>query len=39
MERIPAFNTQQLTAIAKIIGDTDRGLTGPEIEHLIYTVQ
>jgi uncharacterized protein (TIGR02391 family) len=35
MDRIPPFNTEQLTAIAKIIGDTDRGLTGTEIGHLL----
>jgi uncharacterized protein (TIGR02391 family) len=35
MERIAPFDSQQLTAIAKILGDTNRGLTGSELEHLL----
>lgn len=35
MDRVPVFNGQQLTAITKIIGDTDRGLTGKEIGHVL----
>ena len=32
---IPPFNAQQLTAIARILGDTNHGLTSPEIGHLL----
>jgi hypothetical protein len=28
------FSQDQLEAIAAALGDTDRGLTGPEIKHL-----
>ena len=35
MDRVAPFNTQQLTAIAKIIGDTGDGLTAPEIAHIL----
>ena len=35
MDRIPAFNPQQLTAISKVLGDTAKGLTGLEIGHLL----
>jgi uncharacterized protein (TIGR02391 family) len=35
MERIPPFNSQQLTAIAKVLGDTVRGLTGTEIGYIL----
>jgi len=35
MERIAPFDSQQLTSIAKILADTNRGLTGSEIEHLL----
>jgi len=35
MIRIPTFDSQQLTAIAKVLGDTVNGLTGPEIGHLL----
>jgi uncharacterized protein (TIGR02391 family) len=35
MERIASFDSQQLTAIAKILADTNHGLTGSEIEHLL----
>lgn len=35
MERIAPFDSQQLTAIAKILADTNRGLTGSELEHLL----
>jgi uncharacterized protein (TIGR02391 family) len=35
MERIPPFNAQQLTAIAKILADTDKGMTGTEIGYLL----
>lgn len=31
MERVNAFDPQQLEAIAKILGDTNTGLTGSEI--------
>jgi uncharacterized protein (TIGR02391 family) len=35
MERVPPFNAQQLTAIAKALGDTEDGLTGTEIAYLL----
>src|SRR5712692_6092226 len=35
MERIAPFNSQQLTAVAKVLADTNRGLTGSELEHLL----
>ena len=35
MERIPPFNSQQLTAICKVLGDTNKGLTGSEIAYLL----
>lgn len=35
MDRIPPFNPQQLTAIAKVLGDTATGLTGSEIGYLL----
>jgi uncharacterized protein (TIGR02391 family) len=33
--RIPLFNPQQLTAIAKILADTNAGLTGSQIDYLV----
>lgn len=35
MEHVPPFNAQQLTAIAKALGDTSDGLTGSQIEYLL----
>jgi uncharacterized protein (TIGR02391 family) len=35
MERIEPFNPQQLMAIAKILAETEKGLTGPEIGYLL----
>jgi uncharacterized protein (TIGR02391 family) len=35
MERVPAFDAQQLTAISKILADTENGLTGSEIGYLL----
>jgi hypothetical protein len=35
MERIPAFTAQQLTAICRVLGDTESGLTGTEIGQLL----
>jgi uncharacterized protein (TIGR02391 family) len=35
MERIAPFDPQQLTAIAKVLGDTTKGLTGPEIGYFL----
>ena len=31
MERIPPFTSQQLTAICRVLGDTNSGFTGTEI--------
>jgi len=35
MDRIPPFNSQQLTAIAKILGETSKGLNGSEIGYFL----
>jgi len=35
MERIEPFSSQHLTAICKVLGDTDSGLTGTEISQLL----
>lgn len=35
MERVPPFSSQQLTAIAQILGDTSDGLTGSQIGYLL----
>jgi hypothetical protein len=35
MDHIPPFNPQQLTAIAKVLGDTTKGLTGTEIGYYL----
>jgi uncharacterized protein (TIGR02391 family) len=35
MDRISPFNSQQLTAIARILGDTNNGLTGAEIGYFL----
>ncbi len=35
MEIVPCFDAQHLTSIAKIMGDTNDGLTGQEIEYLL----
>lgn len=37
--RIPPFEGPQLEAIAKILGDTDAGLTGSQIGHLLEQCQ
>ena len=35
MERVPPFDAQHLTAIAKVLADTGDGLTGSEIAYLL----
>lgn len=35
MDRVPPFDPQQTESLAKILGDTDEGLTGTEIGHLL----
>lgn len=35
MERVPTFEAQHLTSIAKILADTDEGLTGSQIGYLL----
>jgi uncharacterized protein (TIGR02391 family) len=35
MERVPLFNLQQLTSIAKILAETNTGLTGAQLENLL----
>lgn len=35
MAHVPPFNAQQLTALAKALGDTGDGLTGSQIGHLL----
>jgi uncharacterized protein (TIGR02391 family) len=33
--RIPTFRAERLEAISKVLADTDKGLTGSQIEHLL----
>ena len=33
--RLPLFSAQQLEALSRILGDTEKGLTGTEIDHLL----
>jgi uncharacterized protein (TIGR02391 family) len=35
MQRVPVFDAQHLTSIAKILADTDNGLTGSQIGYLL----
>jgi uncharacterized protein (TIGR02391 family) len=35
MDRIPPFGAQHLTSIAKVLGDTEEGLKGREIEYFL----
>jgi len=35
METVPIFDAQHLTSIAKILADTDDGLTGSQIGYLL----
>src|SRR5262245_52830552 len=35
MERVAPFSAEDLTSIAKILGDTDKGLKGSEIDHVL----
>jgi uncharacterized protein (TIGR02391 family) len=35
MDRVPIFDAQHLTSIAKILADTDEGLTGSQIGYLL----
>lgn len=37
MERLPCFDAQQLTSIAKILADTRDGLTGSEIGYILQS--
>lgn len=39
MEKVPPFDFQHLTSIAKILADTDEGLTGSEIGYLLQSCQ
>jgi uncharacterized protein (TIGR02391 family) len=39
VERIPLFSSQHLEAACKVLGDTERGLTGSEIGHLLQEVK
>lgn len=39
MERIPPFSAEHLQAACKVLGDTDRGLTGSEIGYLLGDVK
>jgi uncharacterized protein (TIGR02391 family) len=39
MEHIPAFNSQNLEAACRVLADTSRGLTGPQIEHLLQEIR
>lgn len=38
MARLPCFEAAHLEALCRILGDTDRGLTGSEIEHGLRVV-
>ena len=35
MEKVPVFDGQQLESIARLLADTDEGLTGSQIGHLL----
>ncbi|MBI1813569.1 MAG: TIGR02391 family protein [Deltaproteobacteria bacterium] len=35
MERVPPFESEHLTSIARILADTAEGLTGSQIEHML----
>jgi uncharacterized protein (TIGR02391 family) len=39
MERIPLFSSQHLQAACKVLADTERGLTGSEIGHLLQEIK
>lgn len=39
MQRIHPFNSQNLEAACRVLADTERGLTGPEIGHLLQEVK
>ena len=39
MEHIPAFNSQNLEAASRVLADTSRGLTGPQIGHLLQEIR
>ncbi len=38
MPKLPCFNSAQLEAACKVLGDTAQGLTGQEIEHILREV-
>jgi hypothetical protein len=35
MDRVPPYSAQKLEAACRVLGDTERGLTGPEIGYLL----
>jgi uncharacterized protein (TIGR02391 family) len=39
MERITPFDSQHLEAACRVLADTTRGLTGPQIEHILQDMQ
>ncbi len=39
MANLPCFDSAQLEAVCKVLGDTSRGLTGTEIEHMLREVR
>jgi uncharacterized protein (TIGR02391 family) len=39
MERINPFSSQHLEAVCKVLADTDRGLTGTQIERLLQEIK
>lgn len=39
MANLPCFESAQLEAICKVLGDTLRGLTGTEIEHILREIR
>jgi uncharacterized protein (TIGR02391 family) len=38
MERLPCFDASQLEAACRVLGDTEKGLTGAEIAHLLREI-
>jgi hypothetical protein len=39
MDRINPFDAQHLEAACRVLADTSRGLTGPQIEHLLQDIK
>lgn len=39
MEHIAPFDSQHLEAACRVLADTTRGLTGPQIEHVLQDMR